>query len=186
MADVEILQVENQHLQRELRSVNRENMRVNRENRRLNEIIATKHRQIAMLITTYHTEKMDLINSLECRNRKLMRLHQRLVDELHTKENRITSAPETDKVHGIAVMIRPLRQDGAHEIRYAANLAAGEDRDEMLGGKRPPIEEQPKAVGELCRDRKLHNPSETVHCTDQSLHTNRVEFRVSGYNRNKI
>ncbi|OWZ13293.1 hypothetical protein PHMEG_00013404 [Phytophthora megakarya] len=59
---------------------------------------------------------MALINSIEMRLQELMATHERLVEALQLKKDRITFAPES-KVHGFAMTIKLLRQSGVHEIR---------------------------------------------------------------------
>ncbi|OWZ05907.1 hypothetical protein PHMEG_00021914 [Phytophthora megakarya] len=64
---------------------------------------------------------MMLLSGIETRLNQLLRLHQQLERHLGMSENRITTAPaQDDKVHGFAMTLRPLRQEGAHEIRFIA------------------------------------------------------------------
>ncbi|OWZ01301.1 hypothetical protein PHMEG_00027341 [Phytophthora megakarya] len=62
---------------------------------------------------------MALINLMEMRLQELMVAHERLVEALQLKEDRITTDPES-KIHGFATTIKPLRQPGVHEIRFIA------------------------------------------------------------------
>ncbi|KAG6576242.1 uncharacterized protein IUM83_19928 [Phytophthora cinnamomi] len=91
-----------------------------REATRLTRIIERKDEQIADLIATHHQEKMALIQNLDTRMTELFNMHRRLAGELLSRENRVTTSPEGDKVHGFAMTIRPLRENGAHEIRLIA------------------------------------------------------------------
>ncbi|KUG01577.1 hypothetical protein AM587_10006833 [Phytophthora nicotianae] len=124
---VSVLRAENQSLRRELRAASR-----NVE--RLTAIIERRDRDIANLITAHHTEKMFLLNNLEARMTELMRLHPELVGQINGQENRVTMAPaEENKVHGFALTINPMQEEGAHEIRfiagqekYVTRAAAGE------------------------------------------------------------
>jgi hypothetical protein len=97
-------------LQRELRAANRNIDRLTASNER-------RDREIANLITAHHTEKMFLLNNLESRMTELMRLHQQLVGQLNVQENRLTTVPA---LHGFALTIYPLPEEGAHEIRFIA------------------------------------------------------------------
>ncbi|KAE9071602.1 hypothetical protein PF006_g29111 [Phytophthora fragariae] len=64
---------------------------------------------------------MVLLNGVETRLDQLLQLHQQLERQLRQSENRVTTAPaEDDRVHGFAMTLRPLRQEGAHEIRFIA------------------------------------------------------------------
>ncbi|ETN10626.1 hypothetical protein PPTG_09741 [Phytophthora nicotianae INRA-310] len=111
---VSVLRAENQSLRRELRAASR-----NVE--RLTAIIERRDRDIANLITAHHTEKMFLLNNLEARMTELMRLHPELVGQINGQENRVTMAPaEENKVHGFALTINPMQEEGAHEIRFIA------------------------------------------------------------------
>ncbi|KAJ8544501.1 hypothetical protein ON010_g11766 [Phytophthora cinnamomi] len=103
MVSAEVLRAENRNLRHQLRSAKAESTR-------LEGIITRKDEQIAMLIATHHREKMALINSLEQHMDEILRLHQQLVGQVHTNENRVTTSPEGGKVHGFAMTIRPLRQ----------------------------------------------------------------------------
>ncbi|KAG1684981.1 hypothetical protein DVH05_009894 [Phytophthora capsici] len=111
---VSTLRAENQSLRRDLRAANR-----NIE--RLTTSIERRDRDITNLITTHHTEKMFLLNNLEARMNELMRLHRGFVGQINGPENRMTTAPaEGNKVHGFALTINSMPEEGAHKIRFIA------------------------------------------------------------------
>lgn len=113
MSIVDVLQAENRDLRHQLRDARREATRLTR-------IIERKDDQIADLIATHHQKKMTLIQNLDTRMTELLNMHGRLVGELRSIENRVTTSPPGEQVHGFAMTIRPLRENGAHEIRFIA------------------------------------------------------------------
>ncbi|KAE9283071.1 hypothetical protein PF008_g27494 [Phytophthora fragariae] len=121
MATIEELQAQNEELRSELTTCHATIANRDATVHDLRQANARKDAQITRLITAHHHERMVLLNGVETRLDQLLQLHQQLERQLRQSENRVTTAPaEDDRVHGFAMTLRPLRQEGAHEIRFIA------------------------------------------------------------------